>query len=921
MSPDRSLDPAANEAEILSLIATLHQTGQRLEVLTAGEVDTVANSEGRPFLLQRSQEQYREDEAAKQAKILNALPAHIALLDAEGYVLAVNEAWRRFATENGLAESEFGIGTNYLAVCDRAVGEHATEAPSVATGIRSVLNGSQPTYAIDYPCDSTTEQRWFRMSVTPLAGQPPGGAVVMHLNISKQKRDEGALLRFGAAMDSISDSIYLVDRTSMRFVYVNTAACEMSGVTGESLLETAPWNLLGISRSELEVTYDTIIGNGTNTAPVEIQRTRANGVQIWLELRNHAQCFNGRWTVVTLMRDVTERKEVEAKIRGLNRVYATLSGINSLIVRVRNRDELFREACQIGFDAGGFRMVMIGIVDPNTQHIVMAASAGKDEVLRLAVKKILTLPKIAETTMIAQAIRSKHSIVSNDIGNDKKAVLVEQYLKSDVRSIAVMPLIVGNTAVGVLALYSSQCNFFHAEEMKLLTELAGDVAFAIDHIDKQDRLEYIAYYDDLTGLGNRTLFLEQMASHLLKARTRGHGLALFLVDIERFRNINDSLGRSTGDLLLRHVAEYLSAIAGNTNLVARLGADQFAVILPVIRANGDITHLMEKQMQAFLQHSFRLNEAVFRIAAKVGVALYPDDGSDADTLLRNAEAALKKAKLGGERYLFHTRKMSDAMVGRLKLENQLRQAIDNEEFVLHYQPKVNLVSGKVTGAEALIRWNHPETGLMPPDAFIPILEETGMINDVGSWALRKASADYLRWHTAGLSPVRIAVNVSPMQLRSRNFITELQHSMGLAPELAAGLELEVTESVIMEDVVNTIATLDSIRTMGLTIAIDDFGTGFSSLSYLANLPVDTLKIDRAFIIDMTARPQGLALVSTIVNLAHALKFKVVAEGVETEEQSHLLRLLNCDEMQGFLFSKAVPADVFEAKYLAPAAAA
>ena len=324
-----------------------------------------------------------------------------------------------------------------------------------------------------------------------------------------------------------------------------------------------------------------------------------------------------------------------------------------------------------------------------------------------------------------------------------------------------------------------------------------------------------------------------------------------------------------------------------------------------------MARLLEKTMEAFLEHPFRLNDAVFRIAAKVGVALFPDDGADADTLFRNAEAALKKAKASGERYLFYTQKMTEAVAGKLTLENQLRQALDNEEFVLHYQPKVNLASGKLTSAEALIRWNDPRTGLVPPGRFIPILEETGLIYDVGRWALRQAIADYLRWRAAGLPAVRIAVNVSPLQLRNRGFIAEIEQAIGIDAHAAAGLELEITESLIMEDVKHSIASLQAIRAMGVSIAIDDFGTGFSSLSYLAKLPVDTLKIDRSFVIDMTAGPEGLALVSTIINLAHSLKLKVVAEGVETEEQSRLLRLLNCDEMQGFLFSKPVPGEIFE----------
>jgi EAL domain-containing protein (putative c-di-GMP-specific phosphodiesterase class I) len=313
-----------------------------------------------------------------------------------------------------------------------------------------------------------------------------------------------------------------------------------------------------------------------------------------------------------------------------------------------------------------------------------------------------------------------------------------------------------------------------------------------------------------------------------------------------------------------------------------------------------------------------LNDTEFRVAAKVGVALFPEDGTDADTLLRNAEVALKQAKTRGDRYLFYKQEMNQAVTVKFTMENQLRQALENEEFVLHYQPKVSLEGGKITGAEALIRWNDPRTGLVPPGRFIPVLEETGLILDVGRWALRKAIADYLRWRDAGLPAVRIAVNVSPLQLRSPDFSAEIRQVIGIDPHAADGLELEITESLIMEDVKQNISSLQAIRAMGVKIAIDDFGTGFSSLSYLAKLPVDTLKIDRSFVIEMTAEAQGLSLVSTIINLAHAMKLKVVAEGVETGEQSRLLRLLRCDEMQGFLFSKPVAGEIFEAKFLAPA---
>jgi len=319
-------------------------------------------------------------------------------------------------------------------------------------------------------------------------------------------------------------------------------------------------------------------------------------------------------------------------------------------------------------------------------------------------------------------------------------------------------------------------------------------------------------------------------------------------------------------------------------------------------------------MATFLEHSFFLNDAMFRIAIKVGIALFPDDGDDADVLFRNAEAALKKAKTSGDRFLFYTQRMTAALAGKLTLENQLREAIVNEEFVLHYQPKVNLLSGKLTSAEALIRWNDPRTGLVPPGVFISILEETGLIYEVGRWALHKAMSDYLRWRAAGLGDLRIAVNVSPLQLRNTNFIDEIRQVVSRDEHAADGLELEITESLIMENVKLSITSLLVIRALGVTVAIDDFGTGFSSLSYLAKLPVDTLKIDRAFVIEMNT-PEGMALVSAIIMVAHALKLKVVAEGVETDKQSRQLLSLNCDEMQGFLFSKPVPAEIFEAIFL------
>jgi diguanylate cyclase (GGDEF)-like protein len=477
-------------------------------------------------------------------------------------------------------------------------------------------------------------------------------------------------------------------------------------------------------------------------------------------------------------------------------------------------------------------------------------------------------------------------------------------------------LIVADEAVGVLALYAKERDFFHADELTLLTELAGDIAFAIDHIEKRERLEYLAFYDPLTGLANRALFLDRVSQCLRAAANDGHTLALILIDLERFKNVNDSLGRPAGDELLRQVADWLTKRVGDSSLLARIGADHFAVVLPAVSSDTDPAQLIETTMQAFLKHPFLWKGASYRLAAKTGVALFPVDGAGAETLFGNAEAALKKAKTGGDPYLFYTHTMRDAAAGRLSLESQLRQALDQEQFVLHYQPKINLATGKIMGAEALIRWNDPNTGLVPPSRFIPILEETGLINAVGRWALHRAVADYLCWRRAGLSAVRIAVNVSPLQLGSRGFVREVEKILGTDPLAAEGLELEITESLIMADVKHSVASLQRLRSMGVTIAIDDFGTGFSSLSYLAKLPINTLKIDRSFVADLATARGASVLAAMIINLAHSLKLAVVAEGVETAEQAGVLRELGCDNVQGYFYSRPIPGAAFCERFLA-----
>jgi diguanylate cyclase (GGDEF)-like protein/PAS domain S-box-containing protein len=925
MAAEKLISAENKNEEISGLIETLHRSAKRLEQLTAGEVDAVADQAGRTFLLLRAQEELRHSEAAKQAAILNALPAHIALLDIRGVIISVNEAWRQFSRSNALPQPGYGVGLNYIEICDNASGNHSAEAHQVAAGIRSVINGKQKLFSIEYACHSPTQRRWFLLTVVPLSDDHPIGVVVMHVNITTQRQADDSLqaseLRFRQMAESIRDVFLLVDAESGRFLYVSPAYEEIWGRSCESLYADSKSWVAAIHPDDRILTYQSYVKTIENGEfDLEYRIVHPDQSIRWIEargfpVRNEA----GKLVrIAGIAKDVTERKEADARIAYLNRVYAMLSGINTLIVRVRDRDELFREACRVAVETGGLRMAWIATVDRSTTEMALVATAGADDELIAVVRnRLASSHQRAGKNMTAQVIREQNVIVSNDFSKDLSSVASKELIERGIHSMAILPLIVADESVGMIAMLASEINFFHEEEMTLLAELAGDISFAIDNIEKQERLNYLAYYDPLTGLANRNLFIERVAQYIRSATIGGHKLAVGLIDLERFKNINDSLGRPAGDALLKHVTKWLTQLMGDASLLARVGADQFAIVLPVVKADDDLTQRVEAGMAALMEHPFHLGDAIFGVTFKGGLTLFPDDGIDAETLFRNAEAALKKAKASGERYLFYTQVMTSMVATKLTLENQLRQALENDEFVLHYQPKVNLQSGKLTGAEALIRWDDPHTGLVPPGRFIPILEETGLIYDVGRWALREAISDYMRWRKAGLSAVRIAVNVSPLQLRSRGFVAEIERLIGIDEHAAAGLELEITESLIMEDIKHSINSLKAIRGLGVRIAIDDFGTGFSSLSYLAKLPVDTLKIDRSFVTDMTTGPEGLALVSTIIKLAHSLKLNVVAEGVETEEQSHLLRLLDCDEMQGYLFSKPVPGEVFETKFLSP----
>lgn len=609
--------------------------------------------------------------------------------------------------------------------------------------------------------------------------------------------------------------------------------------------------------------------------------------------------------------DITERKLAELKVARLNRVYAVLSGINSLLIRVQNRDELFREACRIAVDEGQFRLAWIGLVDQTTQSIVPVAwsDVGNDYVqhIPLSLKKAGT----ERWGLVGEAVATRQPIVVQRVETDPRIVLRQESLARGMLCFAILPLVVGEESVGTMLLYAPEVDFFDAPEMKLLLELAGDIAFALDHLDKADRLNYLAFYDALTGLPNRHLAhdrLSQLLQTLRDDEENQAGVALILLDIDRFRNINDTLGRQTGDALLKLFAERLGSQFESPDRLARVGGDQFAIIHTYRKEPAEVAHFLDERVFATLKRPFTVQDKEIYLTFRTGISIYPGDGSNADEIFANAEIASRTAGRAEGRYQFYAPAMNNQISGKLHVEHKLRRALENHEFVLHYQPKVSLQTGVVTGVEALIRWNDPQEGLVSPAAFIPILEETGMIAEVGHWVIAQAMADVESWRPLSRDPMRVAVNVSAVQLRRKDFLKTLQESLAAISDGKTLLDFELTESLLMEDIEEGIRKLKEIRALGICLAIDDFGTGYSSLSYLKRFPIDSLKIDQSFVRDVTTDPDAAAICVAIIDLAHNLKLKVVAEGVETEGQMRYLRRRGCDEIQGYFFSRPLPAE-------------
>jgi diguanylate cyclase (GGDEF)-like protein len=610
-----------------------------------------------------------------------------------------------------------------------------------------------------------------------------------------------------------------------------------------------------------------------------------------------------------------DKARTEVQKERLTRMLAALSATNEAIIRASSRAELFDLVCEAAANGGKFTLTSIALIKPDSEYLDVVAAAGPtaSSARQATISSSAAHPE--GRGLCGSAIRSQQACIINDYLGDPRAAAFHDTARNDgTNSGASFPLWVHGQVFGVMSFMSLEKDTFTPEFAELLQRLVDNVSFALENFDRADektkadeRIEYLASHDSLTHLPNREMFNGMLRRAIDGAARYQRQFALLFIDLDRFKVINDSLGHDAGDMLLVEIGGRLRRALRSSDVVARLGGDEFVVILEQTAERPEVERIAG-ELLSVLSQPLQLSGHECHTTASIGIAMYPSDGTDMQTLTKNADMAMYLAKEDGKNgFRFFTKEFKTQSIERLKLESALRRALERDQFSLHYQPKIDMASGQITGVEALLRWNHPDLGTVSPGQFIPLAEETGLIVPIGRWVLEEACAQNMAWQRRGLRPVTMAVNLSPRQFADPNLLHDVDEALaasGMSPVL---LQLEVTESMVMRNVSRAIKVLDAIQSRGIRLAIDDFGTGYSSMSLMKQFPIDTIKIDRSFVRDLPVDSEDQAIAQAIISMGKALGMTVIAEGVETVEQEAFLRSHACDEMQGFLFSKPLPA--------------
>jgi diguanylate cyclase (GGDEF)-like protein len=624
--------------------------------------------------------------------------------------------------------------------------------------------------------------------------------------------------------------------------------------------------------------------------------------------------------ITQLMSDIGENVsfgiemfEREQQKERISCMLAALSATNEAIMRAKSRDELFQLVCEAVVEGAKFTSTTIALAPPDSEFLKVVATTGPTADYIRTLKFSTSADRPEGRGLSGTAFRTGQPAVSNDFQAD---VRTSHWHGSatGTKSGAGLPLMIGGNPVGVFLFLSSERDTFTPDFIELLRRLAENVSFALQNFDRADekiradqQIQYLATHDGLTGLPNRMMFNQLLEQSIKSARRNGCKCAVLFIDLDRFKVINDSLGHAVGDALLVEVAIRLRSCVRASDVVARLGGDEFVVVLSEI-SDCDQIALVARKVLSGLMPALNLAGHDCRTTGSIGIAIFPDNGGDAETLTKNADMAMYLAKEEGKNdFRFYSPEIKSQSIERLMLESSLRHALELNQFMLHYQPKIEAATGQVNGVEALLRWRHPDLGDLPPMKFIPLAEETGLIIPIGRWVLRTACAQNMAWQRQGLSVISMAVNLSPRQFQDDHLLRDVDDALKETGMPAHLLQLEITESMVMQNVARAIKLLNEIQDRGVQLAIDDFGTGYSSMSLMKQFPIDMIKIDRSFVRDLAENPQDRAIATAIISMGKALGLTVVAEGVETTEQDAFLRGHLCDELQGFLFSKPVPA--------------
>jgi len=650
------------------------------------------------------------------------------------------------------------------------------------------------------------------------------------------------------------------------------------------------------------------IGSGDFSSAIPVTRDMENSVLGWLSE-----------TQINLARIDTQRKAAEAGNQRLTQLYAALSQCNQAIVRCTSEADLFAQVCSIVVTFGGMKMAWIGVLDEADGLIKPIASFGSGTAYLDGLKISADADEPSGRGPTGAVFREDRPFWCQDFQQDPAtAPWHELAAPFGWGASASLPLHRNRVVIGVFTVYAAAVGAFDEGVRDLLEEMAMDIDYALQTFEREtqrqqaeERIQYLAHFDALTGLPNRTQMGDRAKYAIGLAQRNQGALALMFLDLDHFKDINDTLGHSIGDALLIKLAKRLRQVLRDEDTVSRLGGDEFILLIPGTDARG-AAHVAQKLLDAIAEPCC-IEHYDLNVTGSIGIALYPADGADLEALSRSADTAMYRAKQEGRHgYRFFTAEMQARSARHMQLVNALRHALERDQLHVHYQPQVSMQGERTIGAEALLRWTHPELGAISPAEFIPAAEDSGLILPIGEWVLRHAVRQLKLWMQEGLAPLVMAVNLSAVQLRHPNLpslVTRILDEEGLSPEY---LELELTEGVAMHDPQGAIAVMNRLHERGVRVSIDDFGTGYSSLSHLKKFKVYKLKIDQSFVRDISTDPEDKAIVGAIINMAKSLGLQTIAEGVETAGQLAFLREQGCDEMQGYYYSRPLPADRFEA---------